>query len=94
VSITALRKCEPAADGFYDLDDAPDKGRAALAVARAALLSDASDQTLSNIAARLPEQLPGVGTFTARDMAVLNAVDRVAVVDDIDYTGLFDYDDD
>jgi hypothetical protein len=93
VSIAALRKYEPAADGFFDLDDAPDARRAALAVARAALVNDASDQTLSNIAARLPEQLPGASTFTARDMAVLNAVDRVVVVDDIDYTGLFDYDD-
>lgn len=32
--------------------------------------------------------------FTKADMAVLDAVDRADVVDDLDYTGLFDYDDD
>lgn len=34
------------------------------------------------------------GAFTSADMAVLNMVDRAAGFDDLDYTGLFDYDDD
>lgn len=32
--------------------------------------------------------------FTSRDMAVLDAVDRAVARDDLDYSGLFDYDDD
>lgn len=35
-----------------------------------------------------------VDLFTPADMAVLDAVDRAAAFDDLDYSGLFDYDDD
>jgi hypothetical protein len=31
--------------------------------------------------------------FTSRDMAILNAVARATVEDDLDYSDLFDYDD-
>lgn len=93
VTVAALRKHEPAADGFFDLDEAPDARRDAVAVARAALLAD-TEIALTKIAQRLPAQVDGARVFTAGDMAVLDAVDRARVVDDLDYTGLFDYDDD
>lgn len=91
MTVAALRKHEPAADGFFDLDDAP-TGRH-LAVARAALLAE-TEIALTKIAHRLPRQVEGTRVFTTGDMAVLDAVDRARVVDDLDYTGLFDYDDD
>lgn len=93
MTVTALRKYEPAADGFFDLDDTPGGRRAASAGARAALL-DQSEMTLKQITQKIPPQIEGIRSFTAGDMAVLDAVDRARVVDDLDYTGLFDYDDD
>ncbi len=36
----------------------------------------------------------GIFVFTARDMAMVDALDRAVVADDVDYAGLFDYDDD
>ena len=36
----------------------------------------------------------GIFVFTARDMAMVDALDRAVVVDDNDYAGIFDYDDD
>lgn len=91
MTVAALRKYEPAADGFFDLDETPNDRQ--LAIARAALLAEA-DIALTKIAQRIPPQIDGVRIFTAGDMAVLDAVDRARVVDDLDYTGLFDYDDD
>lgn len=57
-------------------------------MANKALLSPAAAMTGGN------GQIDPVGTFTHADMAVLDMVDRANAVDDLDYSGLFDYDDD
>lgn len=67
MTVAAIRKYEPSADGFFDLEPVGPHDRGA------------GD---------------GVFVFTARDMAMVAALDRAVVVDDVDYTGLFDYDDD